>query len=128
MATDDPERGEGGGPTGPYGETLKRRRIVNEDEEEDDEGGVDNETGAASASAGGDDGGDEDVVEEEELRRRRALRLEARSADRRRRRLQAEAAELREASFPGDEFYMGECSMLILSMCGTILINSVSMK
>ncbi|KAL3821899.1 hypothetical protein ACHAXA_008433 [Cyclostephanos tholiformis] len=95
------------GPTGPYGETTKRRRIDEDDDEDDEEEEVEEDR----EDGGG--GGDADATTttssgaDVNADRRRRL-IEARSADRRRRRLQAEAAELRNASFPGDEFYVGE--------------------
>ncbi|KAL3785893.1 hypothetical protein ACHAW5_006109 [Stephanodiscus triporus] len=111
------------GPTGPYGETPKRRRIDEEEEEEEEEGEGGNDD--AVASGRGPDNDDDDDEDDEGGRgrgggttssssasdRRRRL-IEARSAERRRRRLQAEAAELRGASFPGDEFYVGEGDLM----------------
>jgi len=70
------------GPTGPSSET-KRRRIA--DDPQDEQSDVDND---------------------EPVDPRRA-RLEERAAERRRRRLQAEAADLAGA-FPGDDYYQGE--------------------
>ncbi|KAL9189590.1 hypothetical protein ACHAXT_009265 [Thalassiosira profunda] len=101
---DDPAAG----PTGPTGATPKRRRIADDEEEESDgepQPQMDVDAGDADANDAAP-GGAGDEGEDAEARRR--ARLEARSADRRRRRLQAEMADLRDASFPGDEFYVGE--------------------
>ena len=101
------------GPTGLYGDTPKRRRIDDEEEEEeeeeeddDDGGGGDDDDAVADAEEENEGGGEEEAAPSVVDRRRRVI--EARSAGRRRARLLAEAAELREASFPGDEFYVGE--------------------
>ncbi len=97
------------GPTGLYGDTPKRRRIdeeEGEEEEEDDDGGGDEDDAVADAEEENEGGGGEEAAPSVVDRRRRVI--EARSAGRRRARLLAEAAELREASFPGDEFYVGE--------------------
>ncbi|KAL7547507.1 hypothetical protein ACHAWF_010798 [Thalassiosira exigua] len=117
---DDPPAG----PTGPPGEVPKRRRVLAPDDDDDENDDADEAARARSANdndGGGDDddddGGDDDDADDgdgqgddddDEAALRRRRRLDALSAERRRRRIQREVAELREASFPGDEFYAGE--------------------
>lgn len=111
------------GPTGPSGEVPKRRRIAEEDEESDDDDDNnmdtekidnDNQVGAPSSQQSTTTNNnppneDEDEEEEGDTELTKRQRIEARANERRRQReLQAEARDLLEASYPGDEHYVGK--------------------
>ena len=121
------------GPTGPSGEVPKRRRIAEEDDEESDDDDDnnnnmdteqidnDNQVGAPSSQQStttnppGED--DEDNNEEEDAELTKRQRIEARANERRRQRLlQAEARDLLEASYPGDEHYVGKFYLILCSL------------
>ena len=118
------------GPTGPSGEVPKRRRIAEEDDEESDDDDDnnnnmdteqidnDNQVGAPSSQQSTTTTNNpppEDEEEDAELTKRQ--RIEARANERRRQRqLQAEARDLLEASYPGDEHYVGKFYLILCSL------------
>jgi len=117
------------GPTGPLGEVPKRRRIAEDDDEESDDDDDnnnnmdteqidnDNQVGAPSSSqqstTTNNPSPNDEEEEDAELTKRQ--RIEARANERRRQReLQAEARDLLEASYPGDEHYVGKLKLYLL--------------
>jgi len=122
------------GPTGPLGEVPKRRRIAEDEESDDDDDNNnnmdteqinDNQVGAPSSQQSttttNNPPPNEEEEEDAELTKRQ--RIEARANERRRQReLQAEARDLLEASYPGDEHYVGKlkfniCVVYIVFVC-----------
>jgi len=119
------------GPTGPSGEVPKRRRIAEDEESDDDDDNNnmdteqidnDNQVGAPSSQQSTtttNPPNNDDEEEDAELTKRQ--RIEARANERRRQReLQAEARDLLEASYPGDEHYVGKLKLYLLFICGCI--------
>ena len=112
------------GPTGPSGEVPKRRRIAEEDEESDvDDNNMDteqidnddNQVGAPSSQQSTTTNNPPNDEEEEDAELTKRQRIEARANERRRQRLlQAEARDLLEASYPGDEHYVGKLKLYLL--------------
>jgi len=126
------------GPTGPSGEVPKRRRIAEEEESDDDDDNNnnmdteqidnDNQVGAPSSqqsttTTNNPPPPNDDEEEEEEAELTKRQRIEARATERRRQReLQAEARDLLEASYPGDEHYVGKfifniCVVYVVFVC-----------
>ena len=107
------------GPTGPSGEVPKRRRIAEDEESDDDDNNNnmdteqidndDNQVGAPSSQQSTTTNNPPNDEEEEDAELTKRQRIEARANERRRQReLQAEARDLLEASYPGDEHYVGK--------------------
>jgi len=112
------------GPTGPSGEVPKRRRIAEDEDSDDDDNNMDTEqindskVGAPSSqqstTTNNPPNNNDDNQEEEEAELTKRQRIEARATERRRQReLQAEARDLLEASYPGDEHYVGKLKLYL---------------
>ena len=119
------------GPTGPSGEVPKRRRIAEDEDSDDDDNNNNmdteqindnNQVGAPSSQStttnnppNNDDNNQDEEEEDAELTKRQ--RIEARANERRRQRLlQAEARDLLEASYPGDDYYVGKFYLILCSL------------
>ena len=122
------------GPTGPSGEVPKRRRIAEDEDSDDDDNNMDteqindNQVGAPSSqqSTNNPPNNNDDNQEEEDTELTKRQRIEARANERRRQRLlQAEARDLLEASYPGDDYYVGKSLYVLLYVLGMMFFMGV---